>query len=66
LIGVGLVVRGAHMVRLGGEQLHPVAQIVRANESVEVAFESGLIGCCRRLRAYAKKACGCERDDSAL
>ena len=43
-LGVGLVVRRADMVGLGGQQLHPVAEVVRLNESVEVALERGLIG----------------------
>jgi hypothetical protein len=57
------------MVWFGGEQFHPVAQVIRLDESVEVAFDRGLIGWRRRWRsernARAKKAHGRERDDSA-
>src|SRR5208282_2540612 len=67
LAGVGLVVRRADMVWLAGEQLHPVAQIVGVNTSVEVAFERGLTGRRRRSEGHAheKKAPGREQDDSA-
>ena len=44
LLGVGLVVRRADVVWLCGEQFHPVAEVVRLNESIELALERGLIG----------------------
>ena len=49
------------MVGLGGEQLHPVAQIIRMNESVEIAFERRLI---RRNRSWSPKCYAYAKQDS--
>src|ERR1022692_2667231 len=54
------------MVWLGGEELHPVAEIVRLNKSVEVALECDLVGRHRGWRsessAYPKGTNGRTRD----
>src|SRR4029077_15477571 len=57
------------MIRLGGKQLHPAAQIAWVNEGVEVAFQRALRRRCGRRRrggyACAKDECGQEPYDSA-
>ncbi len=68
-LGIGLVVRRTDVVWFGGKQLHPVAQVFAMNESVEVAFDRGLIGRRRGGRpeshAGANQGRGGERQYSA-